>query len=78
MPSASHYFSTSISFSNIYKLEKTVDKSIYQGLKDLYYNVEYIDGTHGGGQAIKIDRAKGNLIGGSDLKRWICSRLLTK
>ena len=62
-------FPRAFHFSNIYKLEKTVDKSIYQGLKDLGHNVEYIDGTHGGGQAIKIDRAKGNLIGGSDPRK---------
>ena len=38
-------------------------------LKEVGHNVEYIDGTHGGGQAIKINRSEGDLLGGSDPRK---------
>ena len=62
-------FPRAFHFNNIYKLEKTVDKEIFYGLKEVGHNVEYIDGTHGGGQAIKINRSEGDLLGGSDPRK---------
>tara|TARA_A100001037_G_scaffold198230_1_gene177305 strand:- start:569 stop:1474 length:906 start_codon:yes stop_codon:yes gene_type:complete len=62
-------FPRAFHFNNIYKLEKTVDKEIFHGLKEVGHNVEYIDGTHGGGQAIKINRSEGDLLGGSDPRK---------
>ncbi len=62
-------FPRAFHFNNIYKLEKSVDKKVFEGLKEVGHNVEYIEGTHGGGQAIQIDRNKGNLIGGSDPRK---------
>ena len=62
-------FPRAFHFNNIYKLEKSVSKEIKDGLNKLGHNTQYIDGTHGGGQAIKIDRHKGNLIGGSDPRK---------
>ena len=40
-------FPRAFHFNNIYKLEKTVDKEIFHGLKEIGHNVEYIDCTHG-------------------------------
>ncbi len=62
-------FPRAFHFNNIYKLEKTVDNKIFNGLKKIGHNVEYIEGTHGGGQAIKINRNEGVLIGGSDPRK---------
>jgi len=62
-------FPRAFHFNNIYKLEKSVSEEIKNGLNKLGHNTQYIDGTHGGGQAIKIDRLKGNLIGGSDPRK---------
>ena len=62
-------FPRAFHFNNIYKLEKTIEQKIFDSLKEVGHNVEYIDGTHGGGQAIQIDRNKGNLIGGSDPRK---------
>ena len=62
-------FPRAFHFNNIYKLEKKVSEEIKNGLSKLGHNTQYIDGTHGGGQAIKIDRFKGNLIGGSDPRK---------
>ena len=62
-------FPRAFHFNNIYKLEKTVDKEIFHGLKEIGHNVEYFDGTHGGGQAIKINRSEGDLLGGSDPRK---------
>ena len=56
-------------FNNIYKLEKSVGNQIFNELKEIGHNVEYIDGTHGGGQAIKINRTEGDLLGGSDPRK---------
>ena len=36
---------------------------------EIGHNVIHINETHGGGQAIQIDRLKGNLIGGSDPRK---------
>tara|TARA_B100001146_G_scaffold107310_1_gene94843 strand:- start:2624 stop:4207 length:1584 start_codon:yes stop_codon:yes gene_type:complete len=62
-------FPRAFHFNNIYKLEKGVSAEIKNGLNKLGHNAQYIDDTHGGGQAIKIDRQKGNLIGGSDPRK---------
>jgi gamma-glutamyltranspeptidase/glutathione hydrolase len=56
-------------FNNIYKLEKEISKEIKDGLSKIGHNTQYIEETHGGGQAIKIDRKNGNLIGGSDPRK---------
>jgi len=62
-------FPRAFHFNNIYKLEKEVSKEIKDGLSKIGHNVVHIDDTHGGGQAIQIDRLKGNLIGGSDPRK---------
>ena len=62
-------FPRAFHFNNIYKLEKEVSKEIKDGLSKIGHNAVHIDDTHGGGQAIQIDRLKGNLIGGSDPRK---------
>ncbi len=62
-------FPRAFHFNNIFKLEKSVDNKIFNELKEIGHNVEYIDGTHGGGQAIKINRTEGDLLGGSDPRK---------
>ena len=62
-------FPRAFHFSNIYKLEKEVSKEIKDGLSKIGHTVVHIDDTHGGGQAIQLDRLKGNLIGGSDPRK---------
>ena len=62
-------FPRAFHFNNIYKLEKSVPEQIMKELKKVGHDVQYIDETHGGGQAIKIDRKNGNLIGGSDPRK---------
>ena len=62
-------FPRAFHFNNIYKLEKSVPGEVMEGLKKIGHEVQYIDDTHGGGQAISIDRKKGNLIGGSDPRK---------
>ena len=62
-------FPRAFHFNNVYKLENSVPSQITEGLKEIGHNVEVIDGTHGGGQAIKIDRKTGDLTGGSDPRK---------
>ncbi len=62
-------FPRAFHFNNIYKLEKSVPSEVMEGLKKIGHEAQYIDDTHGGGQAISIDRKKGNLIGGSDPRK---------
>ena len=62
-------FPRAFHFNNIYKLEKKISEETKKGLTKLGHNTQYIETTHGGGQAIKIDRNKGNLIGGSDPRK---------
>ena len=62
-------FPRAFHFNNIYKLEKSVPSEVMEGLKKIGHDTKYIDETHGGGQAISIDRKKGNLIGGSDPRK---------
>ena len=62
-------FPRAFHFNNVYKLEKEISKEIKDGLSTIGHNAVHIDETHGGGQAIQIDRLKGNLIGGSDPRK---------
>ena len=62
-------FPRAFHFNNVYKLENSVPSQITEGLKEIGHNIEVIDGTHGGGQAIKIDRKTGDLTGGSDPRK---------
>ena len=62
-------FPRAFHFNNIYKLEKEISRKIKDGLDKIGHSTEYIKDTHGGGQAILIDRKKGNLIGGSDPRK---------
>ena len=62
-------FPRAFHFNNVYKLEKEVSKKIKDRLSTIGHNAVHIDETHGGGQAIQIDRLKGNLIGGSDPRK---------
>jgi len=56
-----------------YKLEKSISSKIFRELSNLGHNVSYADNTHGGGQAIYIDRKLGSLIGGSDSRKDGCA-----
>ena len=58
---------------NIYKLEKSIPENIFNGLAKIGHNVEYTNNTHGGGQAVFIDRKNGVLIGGSDSRKDGCA-----
>jgi len=58
---------------NNYKLEQSIPREILNGLKKIGHNVEYSKETHGGSQAIYIDRNKGVLIGGSDPRKDGCA-----
>ena len=62
-------FPRAFHFNNIYKLEREIDISIKDNLEKIGHKVEYTNETHGGGQAILIDRKKGNLLGGSDPRK---------
>ena len=56
-----------------FKFEKSVPKNILNQLKDIGHQVEYCESTHGGGQAIHINRKKGILTGGSDSRKDGCA-----
>jgi len=58
---------------NNYKLEKSIPEEILNGLIKIGHNIEYAKDTHGGGQAIFVDREKGVLIGGSDPRKDGCA-----
>ena len=58
---------------NKYKLEKSIPKNILNKLKSKGHNIEYTIATHGGGQAIYINRKNGTLIGGSDPRKDGCA-----
>ena len=60
-------------FNNEYLLEKTIPKKIFNELDDLGHKTKYINNSHGGGQAIYIDRKKGILIAGSDPRKDGCA-----
>jgi len=56
-----------------YKLEKTIPENILTGLISNGHDATYSEDTHGGGQAIYIDRKKGILVGGSDHRKDGCA-----
>ena len=56
-----------------YKFEKSIPEKILNELADIGHNVNYSSETHGGGQAIYIDRNEGILIGGSDPRKDGCA-----
>ena len=56
-----------------YKFEKSVPKEILSRLSDIGHNVSYSEETHGGGQAIFIDRKEGVMIAGSDPRKDGCA-----
>jgi len=58
---------------NDYQLEKSVPEDILLDLKTRGHQVSYSNHTHGGGQAIYIDRKNGVLIGGSDPRKDGCA-----
>ena len=52
----------------MFNLKDFINELLNQ-LKDRGHNTSYKDDTHGGGQAIFIDRGKGVLIAGSDFRK---------
>ena len=58
---------------NNYKLEKSIPIEVLNGLQRIGHNAEYTKNTHGGGQAIFIDKGRGILIGGSDSRKDGCA-----
>lgn len=66
-------FPRAFMLENNYKLEKTIPKKILNALNTIGHNIGYSENTHGGGQAIFIDRKKGVLIGGSDSRKDGCA-----
>ena len=52
-----------------YSFEKSIPKKILNELEKIGHIVSYTEDTHGGGQAIYIDRKEGVLIGGSDPRK---------
>ena len=58
---------------NDYQLEKSIPEDILLDLKARGHQVSYSNHTHGGGQAIYIDRKNGVLIGGSDPREDGCA-----
>ena len=58
---------------NEYLLERSIPESILIDLKKRGHLVNYTEHTHGGGQAISIDRKNGVLIGGSDPRKDGCA-----
>ena len=58
---------------NDYQFEKSIPEDILLDLKSRGHQISYSDHTHGGGQAILIDRKNGVLIGGSDPRKDGCA-----
>src|SRR6185312_8260070 len=54
-------------------LETTVSKDVAAELARRGHDVVWADAPHGGGQAIRIDHARGVLIGGSDPRKDGCA-----
>ncbi|MDC0226696.1 gamma-glutamyltransferase [Alphaproteobacteria bacterium] len=66
-------FPRAFMLENIYKFEKSFPLKILNDLKKIGHIVEYSKNTHGGGQAIFIDKKTGTLIGGSDSRKDGCA-----
>ena len=58
-----------MAFGGKVEVERGLPLSVIDQLSRLGHTVERIDRPHGGGQAIRIDRARGVLIGGSDPRK---------
>jgi len=52
-----------------YEFEKSIHKDILNQLTDRGHYTNYKNSTHGGGQAIFIDRKEGVMIAGSDPRK---------
>ena len=55
-----------------YEFEKSIPENILNQLTDRGHNACYKNETHGGGQAVYIDRNKGVMIAGSDSRKDGC------
>ena len=66
-------FPRAFNLNNKYKFEKSFPKYILEQLRNKGHDTIYTDETHGGGQAIFIDRNKGVLIAGSDSRKDGCA-----
>ena len=66
-------FPRAFNINKEYLFEKNIPKKILQNLKKIGHKTSYTKNTHGGGQAIYIDRKKGVLIGGSDSRKDGCA-----
>ena len=62
-------FPRAFTLNGKYLLEKLIHKDILDKLKNTGHKATYSNKTHGGGQAIYIDRNKGVLIAGSDKRK---------
>ena len=60
-------------FGGVLTLETTIAEETAQRLASLGHAVAWADAPHGGGQAIRIDRATGVLTGGSDPRKDGCA-----
>ena len=56
-----------------YEFEKSIPKDILSQLTNRGHHTSYKNSTHGGGQAIFIDREKGVIIAGSDSRKDGCA-----
>ena len=66
-------FPRAFNINKEYLFEKNIPKKILKNLKKIGHKTSYTKNTHGGGQAIYIDRKKGVLIGGSDSRKDGCA-----
>jgi gamma-glutamyltranspeptidase/glutathione hydrolase len=58
-----------LNFSGITEVERGLPLEVVDGLARLGHPIERLAAPHGGAQAIRIDRARGVLIGGSDPRK---------
>jgi len=66
-------FPRAFTLNNKYKFEKPVPSNIISNLKKIGHDSYYTKESHGGGQAIYIDRKEGVLIAGSDSRKDGCA-----